>query len=447
MVNLERKISFYGLTMIAAGSCIGSGIFRAPAETATYLPYDAWLLTAWVVGGLIAMAGALSLAELGAMFPQAGGVYVYVRKVYGDVAAFLYGWASLTVIISGSLAALALVFSSYVGALFNLVENEKFVLSITTLIVLSVGNVFGVGIGNAFSSVITTVKLVGIVVVILIGITLGKENVDLNFEFAGFQSIRHPTMNFFSAFGLSCVSIFFSYGGFQHASFLAGEVKEANKTLPRSMILGTLIVIIIYITINVAYLKLLPIKLMASSDKVASTAVSTVLSYGGIMVTILIAISILGTISIYCMSAPRIYFALAQDGLFFKQLAKVHSTYKTPANAILLQCFIACVILFFWRSFEDVINYIIFIDFLFLALAVFGVIILRRRLPQQQRPYRTLGYPIVPLVFVFFTAFVLVVTFIEKPLTAWVGIGFMALGFLVYLFFKRYFANDVHHKL
>jgi APA family basic amino acid/polyamine antiporter len=435
--KLKRKISLYGLTMIAAGSCIGSGIFRSPSETASYLPYDAWLLVAWVLGGFITMAGALSMAELGAMYPQAGGVYVYIRKAYGDAAAFLYGWVSLTVIITGSLAALALVFSSYVGSLFNLNETGKLILSLATIIILSGINVFGVKIGNVFSSIITTLKLVGILAVIVIGISMGHEAIDMNFAFSNFHSIKHPDMNFFSAFGLACVGIFFSYGGFQHASFLAGEVKEVNKTLPRAMILGTLIVIVVYIAINIAYLKLLPIEAIGASDKVASTAVSTVLNYGSVLIALLISVSILGTISIYCMSAPRIYYALAEDGLFFKKLAAVHPKYKTPANAIIAQCIIACIILFLWRTFEDVINYVIFVDYLFLALAVFGVVVLRRRCPNVERPYRTLGYPIVPLLFVAFSAFVLIVTFIEKPLTAWVCIACLSFGYIVYVLFKR----------
>ncbi len=187
MPKLERKISLYGLTMIAAGSCIGSGIFRSPSETAAYLPFDAWLLAAWAIGGLIAMAGALSIAELGAMYPQAGGVYVFLRKIYGDAAAFLYGWVSLTVIITGSLAALALVFSSYIGTVFNLNESGKIILALSVIIILSVINIFGVKIGNAFSSVITSLKLLGILAVILIGIFLGKESIEMNFEFGDFQ--------------------------------------------------------------------------------------------------------------------------------------------------------------------------------------------------------------------------------------------------------------------
>jgi len=370
MEKLERKISLYGLTMIAAGSCIGSGIFRSPSETASYLPYDSWLLVAWIVGGLIALAGALSLAELGAMYPQAGGVYVYLRKVYGDAAAFLYGWVSMIIIISGSLAALAIVFSSYVGSVISISEEGKLLLSIATIIVLSVLNIYGVKLGNIFSSIITTLKITGIIAIIVIGISMGHESLHFNFIYNGFVSAKDSDMGFSNAFGLACVGIFFSYGGFQHASFMAGEVKDVKRTLPRAMILGTLIVIVVYITINIAYLKLLPIAQIAKTDRVANAALSTVLSSGSIFIAILIAVSVLGTISIYCMSAPRIYYALAEDGLFFKQLAAIHPKYKTPTNAIIAQGIITCIILLIGRSFEKVISYTIFVDYIFLALAV-----------------------------------------------------------------------------
>ena len=435
--KLERKISLYSLTMIAAGSCIGSGIFRSPSETASFLPYDNWMLFAWVIGGIITLTGALSIAELGAMYPQAGGVYVYLRKVYGNAAAFLYGWASLTVIVSGSLAAIALVFAGYVNSIFPMDDSMKVIVSLSVIIALSIINVLGVKIGNAFATVVTTAKLFGIFAVIVVGILLGHESIEMNFDFNNFKSIAHPEMNFFSALGLASIGVFFSYGGFHHASYLAGEVKNPQRTLPQAMILGTLIVMTVYISINVAYLKLLPVEQIAASDKVASTAVSTVLNYGSVLIAVLIAVSTLGTIGIYSMSAPRIYYALAADGLFFKKIAAVHPRFHTPANAIIAQCIIGCTILLFWKTFEDVINYIVFVDYLFMGLAIFGVLILRKKQPGIERPYKTWGYPLVPLVFVAFTAFILIVTIIEKPFTAWISTGFLAFGYLIYhAFFK-----------
>lgn len=437
MSKLERKISLYGLTMIAAGSCIGSGIFRTPSETANYLPYDSWMLFAWIIGGIITLTGALSVAELGAMYPQAGGIYVYLRKVYGDAASFLYGWGSLTVIVSGSLAAIALVFSSYVASIFPMEENTKLLLSLITIITLSIVNILGVKIGNLFASFITTAKLIGIFIVIVIGISLGQQHINLSFDLSQFQN-QIQGMNFYSALGLASIGVFFSYGGFHHASYLAGEVKDAQKTLPRAMITGTLLVMLVYILINVAYLKLLPVTQIATSDKVASTALATVLSYGSIGIALLIAVSTLGTISIYSMSAPRIYYALAADGLFINKLAEIHPRFHTPANAITAQCIIGCIILLFWKTFEEVINYIVFVDYFFMAMAVFGVIVLRIKEPNTIRPYKTLGYPLVPLLFVLFTTFVLTVTLIEKPITVLVSGAFMLLGLIVFkVFIKR----------
>lgn len=437
MTKLEQKISLYGLTMIAAGSCIGSGIFRTPSETANYLPYDSWMLFAWIVGGFITLAGALSIAELGAMYPQAGGIYVYLRKVYGNTAAFLYGWASLTVIVSGSLAAIALVFSSYVASVFPMTESIKLLLALFTIITLSGINILGVKIGNALASFITTAKLIGIFIVIVIGISLGHEHIDMSFELATFQN-KIEGMSFLSALGLASIGVFFSYGGFHHASYLAGEVKDAQKTLPRAMIIGTLLVMLVYILINIAYLKLLPIAQIAATDKVASTALATAIHYGSIGIALLIAISTLGTISIYSMSAPRIYYALAADGLFLNKLAEIHPRFHTPANAIAAQCIIGCLILVFWQTFENVINYIVFVDYFFMALAVLGVLILRRKAPDTLRPYKTLGYPIVPLLFVLFTTFVLTVTVIEKPIIAFASAAFMLAGLIIFKVFIKH---------
>jgi len=441
MPSLERKISLYGLTMIAAGACIGSGIFRSPSETAAYLPYDSWMLVAWIVGGLITLSGALSIAELGGMYPQAGGIYVYLRKVYGDIAAFLYGWISLTVIVSGALAAIALVFAGYVSSIFHLNDMEKTMLSISALILLSIINIFGVKIGNLFASIITTTKLLGIFGVIIIGLFLGTQPIHFNFNLSDIHNTLHPDLGFFSAFGLASIGVFFSYGGFHHASYLAGEVKNPSKTLPRAMIFGTLIVMLVYVSINIAYQKLLPIETIAKSDKVASDAVSQVLTYGSTLIAILIIVSTFGTISIYSMSAPRIYFALAQDGLFFKNIAAVHPRFKTPVNAIAIQCVIACVILLFYKTFEEVINYIVFVDYLFMAMAIFGVIILRKTQPKLARPYKTLGYPVVPLIFVAFTMFMLGVNVIQKPEIALSILVCLVIGFILFKVF-RFKATD-----
>jgi APA family basic amino acid/polyamine antiporter len=437
MEKLQRRISIYGLTMIAAGSCIGSGIFRSPSETASYLPYDNWMLMAWVIGGIISITGALSVAELGAMFPEAGGIYVYLRKIYGDAAAFLYGWASLTVIVSGALAAITLVFTGYINSFLHLGETGKIIFSLSVIIILCFLNVLGVKLGNIFASIITTAKLAGIFAVILIGIFLGREKIDLDFNLADFFSPSHPSMNFFSAFGMACIGVFFSYGGFHHASYLAGEVKNPQKTLPLAMIYGVLIVMFVYISINYAYLKLLPVNDIAASEKVAATSVSIVLKQGSIFIALLISVSALGTMHIYSMSAPRIYYALAEDGLFFKKLAEIHPKFHTPAVAIITQSAIACVILLFWNTFEDVINYIVFVDYIFMALAIYGVILLRKRMPDAQRPYKTWGYPVIPLIFVCFTIFVLTVSFMEKPLSALLCLSFLLAGYIVYFLFKK----------
>ncbi len=228
-----------------------------------------------------------------------------------------------------------------------------------------------------------------------------------------------------------------SYGGWQHASFVAGEARDARRTVPRAMIVGAVVVAAAYLLTNLAYLFLLPVGEIAASASVAADAVTTVIPFGGTVIAVVIAISVFGTAGIYTLSAPRIYYAMADDGIFFPALARVHPRFRTPVNAILTQSVWAVVLLLFWGTFEDVITYVVFTDWIFFALTGAGVLILRRRRPGAERPYRTFGYPVTPLIFITISGLFVVNTLIERPLHAWIGIGFLGLGAGVYLLFRR----------
>jgi basic amino acid/polyamine antiporter, APA family len=232
------------------------------------------------------------------------------------------------------------------------------------------------------------------------------------------------------------VGVLFSYGGWQHASFLAGETKNPSKNVPIAMITGAIVVTLIYLLVNMSYMFLLPLKVITSSEKVAAEAVSTIIPFGGRLVAAIIAISTLGTIGIYTLSAPRIYYAMAEDGIFFKKIAKVHPVFKTPVNAIIVQSVWAILLLLFWRTFENLITYVS-IEYVFFTLAAVGIFIFRKRLKDIKRPYRTLGYPVTPAIFICICSWFVINIAVRKPLHMGIGIGLLLLGLPVYFFFRK----------
>ena len=432
MTELKKEITLYGLTMVAIGSCIGSGIFLTPSQIAGFLPSPVLILIVWGVGGLIALTGALTFAELGAMFPQAGGVYVYLKEAYGDLFGFLYGWAYLVVITSGAIAALCIACARYLAFLFPLGDTGIKGVAISLIVVVTIINVLRVKAGEVFSNIFTGLKLIGITGLIFIGLFFGKGGTIPSPLGSAESSGTVTTM-----FGLALIGVLWSYGGWQHASFVAGETKNAQRTVPRAMIIGALVVAIVYLLTNLAYLFLLPVDEIIASGSLAADAISSVLPFGGFLIAIIIAISTFGTAGIYTLSAPRIYYAMARDGLFFKKLADVHPRFRTPVSAILLQSVWAIVLLLFWGTFEDVITYVVFTDWIFFGLTAVSIFIFRYKKRELSRPYKTFGYPVTPIIFIGMTTFFVINTLIEKPLHAWAGLAFMGIGTGLYFYFKR----------
>jgi APA family basic amino acid/polyamine antiporter len=432
MAELKKDLRLYGLTMVAIGSCVGSGIFLTPSQIAGYLPSPLWILLVWALGGLITLTGALTFAELGSMFPQAGGVYVYLKEAYGELFGFLYGWAYLLVITSGANAALSIACAYYLAFIFPLDETGIKIIAVVALIVVTVVNILRVRAAEVFTNVFTGLKLLGIAAIIIIGILWGKVRVDLFY-----RETASSTGSLMGAFGLALIGVLWSYGGWQHATFVAGEARDAKRTIPRAMILGALVVALVYVLTNVAYLLMLPVDAIAASNSLAADAISTILPFGGILIALLIAISTFGTLGIYTLSAPRIYYAMSRDGLFFKKLAWIHPRFRTPVYAILVQSTWAVVLLLFWGTFEDLITYVVFTDWIFFGLTAIGIFIFRRKLKDYPRPYKTLGYPFVPLIFITITFLFVLNSLVAKPLHAWAGLILMALALPVFFYFKR----------
>jgi len=435
MSELKQKLNLYGLTMIAVGSCIGAGIFATPNGVVQALPHQGYALLMWTIGGLIALTGALTFAELGGMYPKAGGVYVFIKEAYGDAAGFLYGWVMLLVIHAGALAALSLIFADYLKFFIpGLTESTKVFIGIGTMIFLTALNVIGVQISQVFANVFTGLKLLAIAVIVIIGFFL-YEPIETN-EITLSLS-KNPPENLMSAMLAALVGVLFSFGGWHHASYLAGEAIEPQRTVPRAMIFGTIIVTITYVFLNYAYMAFLPLPELTESSAVAGDALSKMGPLGGKFAAIIIAISVFGTIGIYTVSAPRIYFAMAKDGIFFQQLAKIHPKYKTPVNAMVFQVIWASLVLLFWGAFHDVITYVTFMDIAFMTLAAYAVIRFRKTKKEVERPYKTWGYPIVPFIFIGISGAFVIHTLIDQPKQALAGLVLLGIGFMVYWFFWK----------
>ncbi|MEM9835213.1 MAG: amino acid permease [Bacteroidota bacterium] len=433
MPQLQRKISLFGLTMIAVGSCIGAGIFVTPGGIAQEIPHAGFFLIVWLLGGLVALTGALTFAELGGMFPKAGGVYVFLREAYGERTAFLYGWSTLLIVNTGSMAALALAFAHYLSILLPLTANQQLLAAIGLLVVLTFINIRGVEHSQRLTSGFTVVKLLCIGGIIFFAFLFAAPDRGSQV----WSLTAHDLPNVASALLAGLVGVLWAFGGWHHASYLAGESIHPQRTVPRAMLLGAGIVTGTYILVNFAYLLLLSPNELAASSRVAADAVATIWPAGGQWVALIISISIAGTIAIYTMSAPRIYFAMASDGNFFSALAKLHPTFRTPANAMILQAVWAALLILFWGTIESLYAYVTFIDIAFMCLGGLSLFLFRQRIPAASRPYRVWGFPVVPAIFIGITAAFVLNTVFVKPLEALVGLAVVAVGLGCFQFFRN----------
>ena len=434
-MDLQKKLTLYGLTMIAVGSCIGSGIFVTPAQIVSAVPNATLVLAVWTLGGVIALTGALTFSELGGMFPKSGGVYVYLREAYGDFVGFLYGWAILLVINTGALAGLCVAFAEYMKIFFPDMSNaEKTAVAAATMLVLTGVNMIGVQVSQRLANVFTGLKLLAIGGIIAAGfIWFDPAAVRLDFSLGA-----SVPSNLTTAMLTGLIGVLFSVGGWHHATFVAGEALDAPRTVPRAMFLGVLIVMTMYLLVNLAYMFLLPLDTIAHSPRVAGDAMNTLAPWGGKAVAVAIALSIFGTISIYTMSAPRIYFAMAADGIFFKQLAYVHPRWRTPVVAMLVQVVWAMVVLVFFQGlFDKIITFVTFLDIAFMGLAGAAIFIFRKKRAAQERPIRAWGYPAVPIIFIIISAAFALNTLLERPDQALPGLGLLVVGAGVYAVLKR----------
>lgn len=439
MTELKRSLSLYGLTMIAIGCTIGSGIFRTPGHVALHVHAPDYVIWLWILGGVVALAGALTFAEMGGMFPGAGGLYVYLREAYGDLVGFLYGWFILFCSTAGAIAALALVCAEHLCYLYGSPGDSVWEIPLAAgiIVVLTVVNLFGVGIGEWIANLFGGAKLVGLVMIIGAGMFFANPQVDAANAASVF--VHTPPENLMSALALGFIGVLWSYGGWQHASYMAGETKDPQRTVPRAMILGAIVITLVYVLANVAYMRLLPLEQIANSKTVAADAMNHVTSMGGTLMALLIALSTFGSIGIYSVTSPRMYYAMAKDGVFFAKLAEIHPKWRTPVWAMLIQSAWALFLLFFWGTFNDLIEYVTFLDWIGLMLVGTTIFVFRKKRPNAERSYRTTFYPLTPIVFVAICAWFVAFNIVGSWEKALAGLVVVLAGIAAYyaLFHKK----------
>ena len=442
--RLPRRLGLWSAVAVLIGSTIGSGIFRTPASVAQRVDDVPLFLAAWVIGGIVAVCGALTYAELAAAFPRSGGIYVFIREGFGPLPAFLFGWAELLIIRPGAYGAIGITASAYAlrtvgldpaASFANLPVREDQALGAVFIIIVATVNYYGIRRGAILQNLSTAFKVGALAAMILLGFAIGH-----GMGFGPMLAQRSEVV--LSPFLLAMVSILWAYDGWADLAFVGGEVKDPQRTLPRALIIGTGIVVVLYLGTSLVYLYLIPIAQMKQAELVAADVAQLLIGPAGIVaISAAVAVSTFGTLNGSMMTSPRIFFAMAEDGLFPKIIARVDERTGAPTGAILLGAVLG-VIFVLIRKFTELADQFIIGIWPFYALAVAAVFVLRQRRPDLVRPYRTVGYPVVPLLFLFASLFLLGNYLVSEPASFALDIGVILTGLPVYYGWKRYGATQ-----
>jgi basic amino acid/polyamine antiporter, APA family len=427
--GLPRKLGLFDSTALLVGLVIGSGIFLSPQVVARTVPSEGMVLAVWIAAGLLVLVGALAYAELGAMMPATGGHYIYLREAYGPMFAFLCGWSSFAVVWPGAIATLAVAFAIYLGQFLPLTPWLAKLAAVTLIATLTLLNRRGVRQGATTQNILTVAKVAGLGILIFAAFW-SRETAQTEWTLtpAGFSWIH---------FGMAVVACSWAYDGWYGISFVAGEIKRPARNLPAALVLGTGIIMTVYLLANFAYLRILPVEVLAATERVgAEVAGRTMGSIGAGFVTVAILVSIAGAINGCILAAPRVYFAQARDGLFFSKLGEVHPRFQTPAVAIAAQGAWSSV-LALTGSFEALLTYTMFATWLFSGLTVAGLILLRIKRPELTRPYRMWGYPVTPLLFTGAALALVGSAVAAQPVPSLIGFALIAGGIPLYFAWRR----------
>ncbi len=439
--RLPRRLGLWSAVAVVVGSTIGSGIFRTPAGIAQRVDDVPLFLLGWVLGGLVALAGALTYAELAALFPRSGGIYVFIREAFGPLPAFLFGWAELLIIRPGAYGAISITSSAYTLRLLGLdpgapvaalpVRAEQ-LLAAGLIVVVAAVNWFGIHRGAVLQNVSTVFKVAALAGLVALGFVLGGG------ASGGGGMLAQRASVGLSPFLVAMVSILWAYDGWGDLAFVGGEVRDPQRNLPRALLLGTGAVAALYLSANLVYLHLIPIAQMKQAELVAADAARLLVGPAGVVaVSAAVAVSTFGTLNGSMMTAPRIFFAMAEDRLFPRAISRVHPRTGAPTGAIVLAAVLGVAFVLV-RTFTELAEQFIIGIWPFYALGVAAVFVLRRRRPDLERPYRTWGYPLVPGLFLVGSLFLLGNYLVSQPLLFSLDVGIILSGIPAYHIWLRY---------
>lgn len=434
---LRREIGLLGAIMLVIGGIVGAGIFRNPAVVASQLHSPVLVLGAWAVGGVVALLGSFVYAELAERMPETGGEYAYLRDTYGPVWGFMYGWTTLLVVQTGGMAAVTITFAGYFNTLTGLNIDERLI-AVTVLSILCFANCIGVRTGNGVQTAIGVMKVVAIAGLVFGGLLLISTP----------HPLFHPVLDrpvstgLFKSFGGSLIPVVFAFGGWQTANFVAGEIKDPRRNLILALLIGVLAVIVLYLAVNIACLRGLGVEALGKTSAPAADVLTAAIGpIGGRVAAALIALSALGYLSQTMLTGPRVYYAMARDGLFFKQLAAVTENARTPAISIIVQT-VWTIILALSGRYDQILSYVVAMNFLFFGISASCLFVLRRRerAAGGRGPgagFRAPWHPFTTGLFILFAVVIVVSSFWSKPIESLIGYGIMVAGIAPYLYWRR----------
>lgn len=427
--DLPRRLSLLDALAIVIGVIIGAGIFLVPNLVARELHSATWIIALWVFAGVVSFFGALACAELGAMLPATGGQYVFLREAWGSLVGFLCGWSMFTVARTAQVAWLAVTLAIYVSYFLPLSSATSKLVGLAAIALFTAINYCGVTMGAAVQKLFTFTKVAGLLVIIGSALLLGSKA-------AHVPNVTNSSISL-SSFGVALIACVLAYDGWVQMSFVAGEIRDPQRNIVLALALGTAACIAIYVLANLAYMRVLSIPEIASSEHVGATVAERVLGpHGGAVVALIILLSIIGTLNGCFLTSPRVYFAQARDGLFLKRFGEVHPRFQTPGFAIVAQGAWAAVLLIS-GSYETLLDYAMFAIWLSYGVMIAGLIVLRRTRPDLPRPYRMTGYPITPILFLLVATWFLLNMMVTRPVPSLAALALIATGVPVFFVYKR----------
>ena len=431
-MELRRSIGFFRATTMVVGIIIGASIFVQPSAVTAQVPSVLGVLVVWGASGLLTLIGALVIAELASAWPRTGGVYVFLRELYSPAVAFLWGWAMFWTMHSGIVAVIAMVFARYVGTFVPLDDARTRAVAVAAVLVLSAVNYRGVREGSTVQAVFTSIKVLAIVLIIGIAFTVAAHSHGALSDGSA-AAARLPSGR---AFVLAMIAGLFAFGGWHMVSYAAEETVDPVRTIPRALVAGTLTVTALYVALNAAYLRVLPLATVAQSSRVAADfADAAVGGHGAQIMSALVILSTIGAMNGVILAGPRVYLAMAQDGVLFKWVGGVHPEFRTPHRAIALQAVWSSALVA-TGSYRALFTRVVYTEWIFFGMLAAGLFLLRRRAGYAP-PYRVWGYPVLPAVFVISTAAIVINQLIAQPLESATGLLFVLLGLPVYYIWAR----------